>query len=182
MRLLLLGANGQVGHELRRSLAPLGEVVPATRDGRLADGRACEIADLARPETLAPLVGRLAPDWVLNAAAYTAVDQAESDPQAAFAINARAPGVLAEEAARLGLVSRVVSDEALMDEARKLAEEEGVALNQLINVAVAEKLSALRTRKYFEERASRADVDEALGILERAVLGNPPDPGDELPE
>ncbi len=71
---------------------------------------------------------------------------------------------------------------SLLEEARKLAEEEGVALNQLINVAVAEKLSALRTRKYFEERAARADLAKAKEILERAGIGNQPDPGDELPE
>lgn len=71
---------------------------------------------------------------------------------------------------------------SLLEEARKLAEEEGVALNQLINVAVAEKLSALRTRKYFEERTARADVANAREILERAGVGNLPDSGDELPE
>jgi hypothetical protein len=69
---------------------------------------------------------------------------------------------------------------ALLEEARKAAEAEGVALNQLINVAVAEKLSALRTEAYFAERAGRADLDEALTILRRAGRGNPPDKGDEL--
>ena len=69
---------------------------------------------------------------------------------------------------------------SLLDEARKLAQEEGVALNQLINVAVAEKLSALRTEKYFEERAQRADREKAFEIIKRAGRGNPPDAGDEL--
>lgn len=68
---------------------------------------------------------------------------------------------------------------SLLDEARKLAESEGVALNQLINVAVAEKLSALRTESYFQERAARADVQKALAILDRAGRGNPPIAGDE---
>lgn len=68
---------------------------------------------------------------------------------------------------------------ALLDEARKLAESEGVALNQLINVAVAEKLSALRTEAYFAERAARADVPKALEILGRAGAGKPPAKGDE---
>jgi hypothetical protein len=68
----------------------------------------------------------------------------------------------------------------LLEEARKLAEAEGVALNQLINVAVAEKLSALRTASYFAERAARANIPEALRILDRAGVGQPPVKGDEL--
>jgi hypothetical protein len=63
---------------------------------------------------------------------------------------------------------------SLMEEARKAAESEGVALNQLINVAVAEKVSTLRTEEYFAERARRADRSETLRILERAGKGNPP--------
>jgi hypothetical protein len=68
---------------------------------------------------------------------------------------------------------------SLLEEARKLAKQEGVALNQLINVAVAEKLSALRTVSYFTERAARADVPLALDILARAGGDAPPIPGDE---
>lgn len=71
---------------------------------------------------------------------------------------------------------------SLLDEARKVAETEGVALNQLINVAVAEKLSALRTESYFQERAARADIPKALDILARAGKDNPPVKGDELEE
>jgi hypothetical protein len=70
---------------------------------------------------------------------------------------------------------------SLMEEARKVAEREGVALNQFINVAVAEKLSALRTEEYFRERASRADRAQTLKILARSGKGNPSLPGDELP-
>jgi hypothetical protein len=70
---------------------------------------------------------------------------------------------------------------ALMEEARKVAKAEGVAVNQLINVAVAEKLSVLRTEEYFAERAARGNVDKALRILKRAGTGNAPIPGDELP-
>ena len=69
---------------------------------------------------------------------------------------------------------------SLLDEARKLAAAEGVALNQLINVAVAEKVSALRTESYIAERAARADIPKALQILKRAGVGRPPVPGDEL--
>ncbi|MGA6980993.1 MAG: hypothetical protein WBZ11_05525 [Candidatus Sulfotelmatobacter sp.] len=71
---------------------------------------------------------------------------------------------------------------SLMEELRKVAEIEGVALNQLINVAVAEKVSALRTEEYFLERGRRADRAETLRILSKAGRGNAPMEGDELPE
>lgn len=103
MRFLLLGANGQVGHELRRALAPLGEVVATTRSGALPDGTPCEIADFDQPATLAGLVERVAPTAVVNAAAYTAVDKAEDDADAAFRANAEAPGVLARACAARGI-------------------------------------------------------------------------------
>ena len=70
---------------------------------------------------------------------------------------------------------------SLLEELRKAAEVEGVALNQLINVAVAEKVSALRTEEYFRERGRRANRAETLQILERSGRGNPPVEGDELP-
>jgi hypothetical protein len=70
---------------------------------------------------------------------------------------------------------------SLMEEARKVAESEGVALNQLINVALAEKLSALRTEEYFQERIHRANRVETLQILGRSGKGKPPMEGDELP-
>jgi len=99
LRILLLGANGQVGTELQRSLAPLGELVAATRDGRLKDGSACEIADFDEPAGLGSLVAKTAPDVVVNAAAYTAVDRAESEPEAAFRANAQAPEAVARACA-----------------------------------------------------------------------------------
>ena len=69
---------------------------------------------------------------------------------------------------------------SLLDEARRVAETEGVALNQFINVAVAEKLSALRIADYFLQRAERGDVGKAKRILKRAGRGNAPAAGDEL--
>lgn len=69
---------------------------------------------------------------------------------------------------------------SLLEELRKAAELEGVALNQLINVAVAEKVSALRTEEYFRERGRRANRAETLQILEHAGQGSPPVEGDEL--
>jgi hypothetical protein len=68
---------------------------------------------------------------------------------------------------------------SLLDEARRVAETEGVALNQFINVAVAEKLSALRTEDYFQERGRRGNVEKAKRLLRRAGRGNAPVPGDE---
>ena len=98
-RILLLGANGQVGHELRRSLVNFGEVIPTTRSGVVEDGISCEVADFDQPESLAGLVDRISPDVVVNAAAYTAVDRAEDDVAAAFRANAEAPGQLARACA-----------------------------------------------------------------------------------
>ena len=69
---------------------------------------------------------------------------------------------------------------SLREELRKAAEMQGVALNELINVAVAEKVSALRTEEYFQQRARRADRAATLRILKRAGKGNPPQPGDEI--
>ncbi|MDH5835492.1 dTDP-4-dehydrorhamnose reductase [Luteimonas kalidii] len=100
MRVLLLGANGQLGHALRQTLPVSADLVCATRDGRLSDGAACERADFDQPASLAPLVARVAPDVVVNAAAYTAVDRAEDDREAAFRVNAEAPGLLARACAQ----------------------------------------------------------------------------------
>lgn len=97
MRILLLGKNGQVGWELQRALAPLGELVALDRQGSGID-----CGDLARQVDLAETVRRMAPDVIVNAAAYTAVDRAEGDAALAHAINAEAVGVLAHEAAALG--------------------------------------------------------------------------------
>lgn len=95
MTVLVFGGNGQVGQELLRALAPLGEVIATTRGGQLPDGSACEVADFGQPDSLPALLDRLRPSVVVNAAAYTAVDRAEQDAEAAFAANAQAPGVIA---------------------------------------------------------------------------------------
>ena len=99
MRLLLLGRNGQVGWELQRSLAPLGEVIALDRNSVLPDGGSGDLADL---DGLRAAVRSLRPDGIVNAAAFTAVDRAESEPERAHAINAEAPGVLAEAAQAVG--------------------------------------------------------------------------------
>jgi dTDP-4-dehydrorhamnose reductase len=92
MKILLTGRNGQLGWELARTLAPLGELVACDR----------AMLDLAKPDQIAAAIRSVKPDIIVNAAAYTAVDRAESEPDIARAINAVASGVLAEEAKKLG--------------------------------------------------------------------------------
>jgi len=92
MRILLTGANGQVGFELARTLSPLGEL-------RAFDRASLDLAD---PGALVAACRAVKPGLIVNAAAYTAVDKAETEPAAALAVNGRAPGILAEEARRLG--------------------------------------------------------------------------------
>lgn len=90
MKILLIGANGQVGFELIEHLAPLGEVVAATRSGALPGAIPCDTVDLAIPGSAARAIERLRPDCVVNAAAYTAVDTAEDEPGLAMRINGEA--------------------------------------------------------------------------------------------
>jgi dTDP-4-dehydrorhamnose reductase len=99
MKVLLLGKNGQVGWELQRSLAPLGELMALDRHSTLADGGCGDLNDL---DGLRETVFKLRPDVIVNAAAHTAVDKAESEPELARALNALAPSVLAEAANTVG--------------------------------------------------------------------------------
>jgi dTDP-4-dehydrorhamnose reductase len=94
-RLLLTGATGQLGFELQRALAPLGELVTTSRDGRLPGGAACSVFDLDAPASLVAVLDRWQPDIVVNAAAWTAVDRAEQESSAAFRANAEAPATIA---------------------------------------------------------------------------------------
>ena len=97
MKILLLGKNGQVGWELQRALAPLGELTALDRQG---DDGLC--GDLTNLDGLAATVRAVQPQVIVNAAAYTAVDKAEGEPELAQRINAEAPAALAREAAALG--------------------------------------------------------------------------------
>ncbi len=97
MNILVLGSNGQVGWELQRALAPLGTVIAVARGEQ-----AGLCGDLTQPEALARTVRQIAPQVIVNAAAYTAVDQAEDEPELAAAVNATAVSVLAREAQAIG--------------------------------------------------------------------------------
>lgn len=96
MKILLFGKGGQVGWELQRSLAPLGELFALDVDSRQQCG------DFTRLDDVAKTVRAIAPDVIVNAAAYTAVDKAESEPELVRTINALAPGILAREVHKLG--------------------------------------------------------------------------------
>ena len=104
-RILLLGKDGQVGWELARALPELGELHAYSR----------QQADLADPDGLRALVQQARPDVIINAAAYTEVDRAESEPQLAMAVNGAAPGLLAEEVRQMGALLLHLSTDYVFD-------------------------------------------------------------------
>ena len=105
MKIRLTGKNGQLGFELQRALAPLGEI-------HAVDAKDCDLADA---DAVRDLVRRIAPDVIVNPAAYTAVDRAESDEATAHAVNAVAPAILAEEGAKLGALMLHYSTDYVFD-------------------------------------------------------------------
>jgi dTDP-4-dehydrorhamnose reductase len=126
MKILLLGKNGQVGWELQRSLALLGEVVACDFDSPP------ELkADFGDPESLAALVDRVRPDAIVNSAAHTAVDKAESEPEFARKLNALAPGVLAREAATRGITLLHYSTDYVFDGSGHTPRDENAATGPL---------------------------------------------------
>jgi len=109
LRILLTGRNGQVGWELERALPVLGDVIATDR----------QTLNLADPEAIRRTVREVKPDLIVNAAAYTAVDRAETERDAAIQVNAVAPGVLAEEAKRLGALLVHYSTDYVFDGERR---------------------------------------------------------------
>jgi dTDP-4-dehydrorhamnose reductase len=128
MKILLLGKNGQVGWELQRSLAPLGELVALDRHSTTADG-GC--GDLTNLDGLRETVQRLRPAVIVNAAAHTAVDKAESEPDLARTVNALAPGVLAEAARELDALLVHYSTDYVFDGSGNAPWREGAATGPL---------------------------------------------------
>ncbi len=119
MKILLLGKNGQVGWELQRSLAPLGEVLALDRHSTHYCG------DLSKPEELAQTVLAYKPDFIVNAAAHTAVDKAESEPELAKLLNTDAPAALAKAAAQVGAWLVHYSTDYVFDGSGTHARQEG---------------------------------------------------------
>jgi dTDP-4-dehydrorhamnose reductase len=125
MKVLLFGKGGQVGWELQRSLAPLGELVALDFDSTDLHG------DFSRPAELAATVRAVRPDVIVNAAAHTAVDKAESEPDFAAALNAESPRVLAQEAQSLGALLVHYSTDYVFDGSGSHARDEAAPTGPL---------------------------------------------------
>ena len=134
MRILLTGKTGQVGSELVAALAPLGTVVACDRNA----------LDLVDPDAIVREVREVRPGIIVNAAAYTAVDRAESEPELAMAVNGTAPGILAAEAAKVGALLVHYSTDYVFDGAKQGAYDEDDVPNPL-NVYGRSKLAGERT-------------------------------------
>jgi dTDP-4-dehydrorhamnose reductase len=130
---MLIGKNGQVGWELQRTLPTLGEVIVLGRDE----------LNLEKPEQICEMVRRIKPDIIVNAAAYTAVDKAEKEPERAAAVNAIAPGILAEEARRLNALLVHYSTDYIFDGTKTVPYNEDDMPNP-INVYGRTKLAGER--------------------------------------
>jgi dTDP-4-dehydrorhamnose reductase len=132
-KILLTGKNGQVGWELQRTLASLGDVVAVGH----------REMDLADPDSIRRMIGQVRPGLIVNAAAYTAVDQAESEPDLAMAVNGIAPGIMAEEAKRLNAAIIHYSTDYVFDGAKEHSYVENDTPNPL-NVYGSTKLAGER--------------------------------------
>lgn len=137
LNFLLFGCNGQVGGELQKTLSSLGNVVALDVDSTEHCG------DFTKPDAIAETIRSIRPDVIVNAAAYTAVDKAESEPELAFLVNAQTPGILAQEAEKLGAWLIHYSTDYVFDGSGGEAWKETDAPNPL-NVYGASKLQGER--------------------------------------
>lgn len=137
LKILLFGCNGQVGSELQKTLPALGDVVALDVDS------AEHCGDFTKPDDIAGTIRRIRPDVIVNAAAYTAVDRAESEAELAFLVNAETPAVLAREAERIGAWLIHYSTDYVFDGSGERPWQESDAPNPL-NVYGASKLEGER--------------------------------------
>src|SRR2546427_34173 len=158
MKLLLLGRNGQVGWELQRSLAPLGELIALDRQGDAGGQGLC--GDLSRLDELARTVRALRPDVIVNAAAHTAVDKAESEPDQARLLNALAPQVLAREAAQIGALLVHYSTDYVFDGSGSAArtETEATAPLSVYGSSKLEGEQLIRSEEHTSELQSQSNL------------------------
>ena len=144
-KILLTGINGQVGHALYPKLQSLGEVIALDRNQ----------LDLSKPDHIREVIQHIKPDLIINPAAYTAVDKAESEPELAHTINSTAPGILAEEAAKLGALLVHYSTDYVFD---------GTKTSPYVETDETNPLSVYGTSKLAGEKAIQA-VDTSFLIL-----------------
>jgi dTDP-4-dehydrorhamnose reductase len=152
MRILLTGSNGQVGFELTRSLAVVGDIVAVDRD-------TCDLTD---ESAVRALVRGCKPDVIVNAAAYTLVDRAESEPRVAFLVNARAPAILAEEASALGALLVHYSTDYVFDGAKQ---------GEYMESDAPQPVSVYGTTKWQGEMATASATQRHLILRTSWVLG-----------
>jgi dTDP-4-dehydrorhamnose reductase len=120
-KILLTGITGQVGTELEKTLAPLGEIIGVNR----------QTMDLGQPETIPQVIEQIKPDIIINTAAYTAVDKAETETELALTINGKSPGVMAESAAKLKIPLIHISTDYVFDGEKNLPYLEEYPTNPL---------------------------------------------------
>lgn len=152
-RILVTGSSGQLGQELQPFLAPLGEVSSLSR----------EQLDLAQPEAIATIVADLKPDIVINAGAYTAVDRAETETDLAFAVNGKAPGVLAKAAQQVGATLVHISTDYVFD---------GTQSHPYQDTDPTNPIGAYGKSKLMGEEAVKANCDRYLLIRTAWVYGS----------
>jgi dTDP-4-dehydrorhamnose reductase len=146
-RILIIGDQGQLAWELQRTLAPLGAIIAAGR----SSSPVC--IDLTRPVQLQEQVEKIRPDWIINAAGYTAVDRAEQEADLAMSVNGTAPGLLAQTAKRLGAFLVHYSTDYVFD---------GTASSPYTEEASPNPQSAYGKTKLAGERAIQGEGGEYL--------------------
>ncbi len=159
MKILLLGKNGQIGRELEKSLIPLGDLTALDRQGM----------DLTNPDSIRKQIRRLHPDIIVNAAAYTAVDRAESEPDLAMAVNGTAPSIMAEETARLNALLVHYSTDYVFDGTKPLPYTEHDTPNPLnvygVSKLMGEKMVCAQASRFLIFRSTWVYDEQGKNFL-----------------